>query len=95
MIRARFERARVDAEVSRIAMGVLMHDADVAQDMAAALRSLMYPFHEHATRQHCELPLLLDEREARELVIMVSQLEKRAGDYDERTRQITSKADTQ
>ena len=94
-IRARFERARVDAEVSRIAMGILMHDADVADDMAAALRSLMYPFHEHATRHHCRLPALLDERQARELMIMVSQLEKRAGDYDDRIREISSKADTQ
>lgn len=94
-IRARFERARVDAEVSRIAMGVLMHDAEIAQDMAAALRSLMYPFHEYATRHHCRLPSLLDDRQARELTIMVSQLEKRAGDYEERIREIASRADTQ
>lgn len=94
-IRARFERARVDAEVSRIAMGVLMPDADVAQDMAAALRSLMYPFHEYATRLQCELPALLDERQARELTIMVAQLEKRAGNYEDRVREITSRADTQ
>lgn len=94
-IRARFERARVDAEVSRIAMGILMHDTEIAQDMAAALRSLMYPFHEYATRHHCRLPSLLDERQARELTIMVSQLEKRAGDYEERIREIASRADTQ
>ena len=94
-IRARFERARVDAEVSKIAMGILMQDADVAQDMADALRSLMYPFHEYATRQQCQLPPLLDERQARELTIMVSQLEKRAGDYGDRVREITSRADTQ
>lgn len=94
-IRARFERARVDAEVSRIAMGILMQDADVASDMAAALRSLMYPFHEYATRRQCELPALLDDRQARELAIMVSQLEKRAGDYDDRIHAITARADTQ
>jgi hypothetical protein len=94
-IRARFERARVDAEISRIALGVLMNDADVANDMAAALRSLMYAFHEHATRHQCGLPSLLDERQARELIIMVSQLEKRAGDYDDRVHEITSRADTQ
>jgi hypothetical protein len=58
-IRARFERARVDAEVSRIALGILMHDEDVAEDMATALRSLMYPFHEHATRHQCEMPVKL------------------------------------
>jgi hypothetical protein len=94
-IRANFERARVDAEISRIAMGILMKDADVAQDMAAALRSLMYAFHEHATRHQCDLPSLLDERQARELMIMVAQLEKRAGDYDDRISAITSRADTQ
>ena len=94
-IRARFERAHVDAEVSRIAMGILMNDADVADDMAGALRSLMYAFHEHATRHQCKLPSLLDERQARELIIMVSQLENRAGDYEERVREITLRADTQ
>ena len=94
-IRARFERARVDAEVSRIAMAILMQDEDIANDMAAALRSLMYPFHEYATRHQCELPALLDERQARELTIMVSQLEERAGDYDDRIYEITARADTQ
>ena len=94
-IQARFERARVDAEVSRIAMAILMDDADVAQDMAAALRSLMYSFHEHATRHQCGLPTLLDERQAHELMIMVAQLEKRAGDYEDRIGEITSRADTQ
>jgi len=94
-IEARFERARVDAEVSRIAMGILMQDANVAQDMAAALRALMYPFHEYATRLQCDLPALLDERQARELTIMVAQLEKRAGDYEDRIREIASRADTQ
>jgi hypothetical protein len=76
-------------------MGILMHDAGVALDMAAALRSLMYPFHEYATRHHCNLRSLLDERQARELTIMVAQLEKRAGNYDDRIRAITSRADTQ
>ena len=47
-----------------IAMGILMNDADVSGDMADALRSLMYPFHEHATRHQCGLPTLLDERQA-------------------------------
>ena len=94
-IRARFERARVDAEVSKIAMGILMRNSDAAEDMAAALRSLMYPFHEHAARHQCKLPSLLDERQARELMIMVSQLEKRAGDYENRIHEITSRADTQ
>jgi hypothetical protein len=92
---AGYERARVDAEISRIAMGILMNDPDSAQDMAAALRSLMYAFHEHATRHQCDLPAVLDERRARELMIMVTELEKRAGNYDDRIREITSRADTQ
>ena len=94
-IRARFERARVDAEVSKTAMGILMQDADGAQDMANALRSLMYAHHEHAARQSCGLPTLLDEQRARELSKMVAQLEKRAGDYGDRVLEITARADTQ
>ena len=94
-IRARFERARVDAEVSKTALGILMQDPDVAQDMAYALRSLMYAHHEHAARQSCGLPTLLDEQQARELSVMVAQLEQRAGDYADRVLEITSKADTQ
>ncbi len=94
-IRARFERARVDAEVSRIAMGLLMQDEAIAQDMADALRSLMYAFHEHAARQQCGLPALLDEQRARELSVMVAQLATRAGSYTDRVDEITSRADTQ
>ena len=94
-IRARFERARVDADISRIAMGYLIHDADIAQDMADALRSMMYAFHEDAARRDCGLPVLLDEQRARELAVMVAQLETRAGDYADRVREITSRADTQ
>jgi hypothetical protein len=94
-IRARFERARVDAEVSKIAMGILMHDQDVAADMADALRSMMYAFHEDSARQRCGLPPLLDEQRARELSVMVAQLETRAGSYADRVLEITSRADTQ
>ena len=94
-IQASFERARVDAEISRIALGILMKDADIADDMATSLRSLMYAFHEHATRHQSNLPAVLDERQARELMIMVAQLEIRAGNYEERIREITSRADTQ
>jgi hypothetical protein len=94
-IRARFERARVDAEVSKIAMGILMHDADIATDMADALRSMMYAFHEDAARRDCGLPTLLDEQRARELAVMVAQLETRAGNYANRVQEIMSRADTQ
>ena len=94
-IRARFERARVDADVSTIAMGTLMQDADIAADMAGALRSLMYAFHEDAARRQCGLPALLDDRRARELDVMISQLEIRAGSYADRVAEIASRADTQ
>ena len=94
-ISARYDRARVDAEVSRIVMGFLMDDADVAQDMANAVRTLMYSFHEDLTRRQCGLPLQLDDRETRELVLMVAELEKRAGSYVERVGEICGKAETQ
>lgn len=93
-IRARFERARVDAQVSTATLGVLMQDADIAQDMADALRAIMYAFHEHVARQRCGLPVLLDEQRARELSVIVAQLETRAGDYVDRIQEITSRADT-
>jgi hypothetical protein len=94
-ISARYDRARVDAEISRIIMGFLMDDADVAGDMANAVRTLMYSFHEDLTRRQCELPLQLDERQTRELVLMVTELEKRAGSYVERVGEICDKAGTQ
>ncbi len=93
-IRARYERARVDADISKIAMGILMQDADVAGDMSDALRSLMYAFHEDVARQQCGLPVLLDERRSHELAVMVSQLETRAGSYADRVHEITSRANT-
>jgi hypothetical protein len=91
-IRARYDRARVDADISQIVLGHLMRDPDVAADMAEAVRTLMYSLHEDVTRRECELPLLLDERETRDLVLMVSELEKRAGSYANRVREIESKA---
>jgi hypothetical protein len=93
-IRARFERARVDAQVSTAVLGILMQNPDIAQDMADALRSMMYTFHEHVARQRCGLPELLDEQRARELSVMVAQLETRAGEYADRILEITARADT-
>ena len=94
-IRARFERARVEAEVSRIVLGYLMDDAEVAADMANAVRALMYASHEDLARRQCDLPVVLDERETRELVLMVRELEKRAGNYVERSIEIGERAETQ
>lgn len=94
-IRACFERARVDAEVSKIAMGHLMGDPEAAQDMTDALRSLLYAYREDAVRQQCKMPAVLDAQRSHELGVMVALLELRAGDYAERVQQIASRADTQ
>lgn len=94
-ISARFDRAHVDAEISRIIMGFLMDDAEVAGDMANAVRTLMYSFHEDLARRECELPSQLGERQTRELQLMVAELEKRAGSYAERVAEIGDKAGTQ
>lgn len=93
-IQARYDRARVDAQVSEIMLGFFMDDAAAAADTANALRSMMYSFHEDATRRLCGLPLQLNERDTRELVLMIASLESRAGDYDKRVMQITQRADT-
>jgi hypothetical protein len=76
-IRARHDRAHVDAVISEIIIGHLMGDADMARDMCDALRSLLYAFHENVTRRCSNLNLLGDEREERDLMIMVGELEKR------------------
>ena len=93
-INARYDRARADAEISKIVLGLLLDDAEVAADMADAVRTLMYALHEDVTRRQCDLPLLLDDRETRDLVLMVSELERRAGSYVERVREIEDKAGT-
>jgi len=94
-ISARYDRARADAGISQIIMGYLMDDADVAGDMADAIRTLMYAFHEDLVRRKCELPLQLDDRRTRELVLMIAELEKRAGSYAERVGEICDRAGTQ
>lgn len=87
-IEARHDRAHVDAAVSEIIMGHLMDDADAARDMSNAIRALQYAFHEDVVRRRCELPRLLDDRDERDLVIMVSEMAKRSGSYEDRTEQI-------
>ena len=93
-ILARFQRASVEAEVSRIVLGHLMSDKDVATDMANAVRSLMYAFHEDVSRRQGGLPRLLNDRETRELVLMVKELERRAGNYVARSIEIAERAQT-
>lgn len=92
-VRACHDRAHVDATLSQIIMSYLVDDGDSVLDMSNAMRALQYPFHEDLVRRRCDLPLLLGDREHRELEIMVADLADRAGSYDERTRLIRQTAD--
>lgn len=91
-IRARFDRARIDATVSEMIMAHLQGDSSGVNDMTNAMRSLLYSFHEDLARRLTGLPLMLNERSTRELVTMISELAQRAGDYDGRVAAITGRA---
>ena len=93
-IQARHDRAHVDAQISEIIIGHLMGDVEMARDMSNALRSLQYASHENVTRRCCNLNLLTDDRDERDLMIMVSELEKRSGSYENRIAEISSRVDT-
>jgi len=90
-IQARYDRAQLDASVSELVMRFMLDSAEATDDMTNALRALMYSSHEDTVRR---IPSLLDERESRDLVIMVFELEKRCGSYDERIRVIGKRAGT-
>jgi len=75
-------------------MRFMLNSAQATDDMTNALRALMYSFHEDTVRRICDLPSLLDERESRDLIIMVFELEKRSGSYVERIRTIGRRAGT-
>ena len=83
-IEARHERAHVDATVSEIIMSHILDSADTASDMSNAIRALQYSFHEDEIRQRCGLPRLLDDRDAHDLMIMVTELAKRSSHYEDR-----------
>jgi hypothetical protein len=93
-IKARYDRAHLDASVSELMMRFLLDSAEAANDMSNALRSLLYSHHEDTVRHVCDLPSLLDERESRDLMIMVAELEKRSGSYEQRAREICERAGT-
>ena len=93
-IEARYDRAKIDATVSEIIMGHLNGDADYATDMSAALRSLLYSFHEDFARRRSDLPAVLNERSTRELDTMISELAERGGDYGSRVDAICDRAGT-
>lgn len=92
-IQAGFDRARIDATVSQMIMAHLQNDGVGVDDMANALRSLMYVFHEDRARRLAGMPLMLNDRGMRELVMMVSELAQRAGNYDRRVEAISDRAD--
>lgn len=92
-IQASHDRAHVDATVSEIILSFFNDDADSLRDMSNAMRALQYAFHEDVVRRRCDLPRLLDERENRELLIMVSELATRSGSYRERVAEIRREAD--
>jgi len=92
-IQARHDRAHVDAQVSEIIISHLMGNADMAEDMCNALRSLQYASHENIARRCCNLNLLTDDRDERDLMIMISELEKRSGSYENRIAAISNRVD--
>lgn len=92
-IHARHDRALVDARVSGIVLKHLMDSTDGARDMTQALRSLLYAFHEDRIRRQCDLPRVLNDRATRDLIMMVSELAARAGDYTAQVRAISDRAD--
>ena len=91
-IQACYDRAHLDASVSELVMRFLLNSVVATEDMSNALRSLMYSFHEDLVRRVCDLTSLLDERESRDLLVMVLELEKRCGSYEDRTRLIQERA---
>jgi hypothetical protein len=92
-IEARHDRAHVDAKVSEIIMSHLLNDAEAAADMSSAIRALQYAFHEDVVRRRANLPRLLDDRDERDLVIMVNEMAKRSGSYEDRAGEITRRTD--
>ncbi len=93
-IRARYDRAKIDATVSEMIMSYLTGDGRGNRDMSMALRSLLYSFHEDLARRISGLEPILDERNNRELLTMISVLTERAGDYMPRVDAIQERADT-
>jgi hypothetical protein len=93
-IQARYDRARIDATVSEMILAHLFEDDASAADISSSLRSLLYPFHEDLTRRLCDLPVVLNERSACDLVMDISELSERAGDYIDRVDAISKRAGT-
>lgn len=93
-IQARYDRAKIDATVSQMIMAHLHEDTNAVADMSDALRSLLYAFHEDLARRLSGMSPMLNERSMRELIMMVSDLADRAGDYGPRVEAICRRAGT-
>ena len=93
-IHATHDRAHADATVSEIIMSFFLDDADSVRDMSNAMRALQYSFHENVVRRRCSLPQVLDDRDSRDLSIMVAELAKRSGGYQARVAAIRRQANT-
>ena len=92
-IQARHDRAHVDAQVSMIIMNHISRDADMSVDMVNAMRSLQYGHHENVVRRCCDLDQITDDRDERDLMIMVSELATRGGSYVDRIAEIGDRVD--
>jgi hypothetical protein len=93
-LKARYARANLDAAVSEVAMRFLLDSRDAAMDMAEALRSMLYSFHEDTVRHLFAMSPVLDERQSRDLLVMVAELDRRSGCYETCTRAIRERART-
>jgi hypothetical protein len=93
-VNAYHDRAHVDATVSEIILSHLMDDAVIVREMVSAMRAMQYAFHEDFVRRRCELPPVLDDRESRDLAIMINELSRRAGNHEDRNAAIRQRAQT-
>lgn len=91
-IQASYDRAKIDAVVSEMIMAHLTGTDPDASGMGTALRSLMYSFHEDLARRLAGLPSILDDLSTRDLILMVTELADRAGEYGPRVDAICERA---
>ena len=71
-----------------------MDDAVTVHDMTNVMRALTYSYNEDLVRRRCDLPVLLEDMETRDLKTMVTELQQRSGNYEDRASEIRRKADT-
>ena len=62
-------------------------------DMVNAMRSLQYGHHENVVRRCCDLNQITEDRDERDLMIMVSELAARSGSYEQRIAEIGERVD--